>query len=97
MTPAVVDDDPPSGSPARSRRRMVAGLMGGALVGKLLGFARELTMAQVLGASLVADGFRGALTAILLPLAFLQNESVPAIMIPGQRDAQLRGDAPERL
>jgi putative peptidoglycan lipid II flippase len=81
----------------RSTRRLIAVLVGGALVSKVLGFARELLMAQVLGASLVADGFRGAMTAILLPLAFLQNESVPAILIPMQRDAQTRGDAPQSL
>lgn len=81
----------------RSSKRLIAVLMGGALVSKLLGFARELMMAHVLGASLVADGFRGAMTAILLPLAFLQNESVPAILIPTQRDAHLRGDAPKQL
>lgn len=94
---AVVTDGERAPRPLRSTRRLVAVLIGGALVSKLLGFARELLMAQVLGASLIADGFRGAMTAILLPLAFLQNESVPAIMIPGQRDALIRGDAPVRL
>ncbi|MDC7787140.1 lipid II flippase MurJ [Rhodoplanes sp. TEM] len=93
----AVTHEPPPSARARSTRRLVAVLMGGALVSKLLGFARELLMAQVLGASLVADGFRGALTAILLPLAFLQNESVPAILIPIQRDAHVRGDAAQRL
>jgi hypothetical protein len=48
---------------------MAAILMSGALVSKLLGFGREVLMAQVLGASMVADGFRGALTAVMLPLA----------------------------
>lgn len=96
MTSAVTSEDEPSGR-ARASRRLIAVLMGGALLSKILGFARELLMAQVLGASLVADGFRGALTAILLPLVFLQNESVPAILIPTQRDAQIRGDGPQRL
>ncbi|NVO17285.1 MAG: virulence factor MviN [Rhodoplanes sp.] len=96
MTSVVTSDETPSGK-ARSSRRLIAVLMGGALLSKILGFARELLMAQVLGASLVADGFRGGLTAVLLPLVFLQNESVPAILIPTQRDAQIRGDGPQRL
>ena len=41
--------------------RMVTLLASGALLGKLLGFARELLMARVFGASLIADSFRGAL------------------------------------
>lgn len=63
-------------------RKMAALLMLGALASKILGFAREILMAQVLGASLLADGYRGAVTVILLPLCFLQNESAPAILIP---------------
>ena len=80
-----------------STRRFTAVLISGALASKMLGFGREVLMAQVLGASLVADGFRGAITAVMLPLAFLQNESVPAIMIPMHRDALKGGDAPQRL
>ncbi len=82
---------------AAAARRLAALLMGGALVSKGLGFVRELMMAQVFGASLVADGFRGAMTATLLPLALLQNESVPAVLIPMHRDWQEQGDAPRRL
>jgi putative peptidoglycan lipid II flippase len=82
---------------ARSNRRLIAGLVGGALLSKTLGFARELLMAQIIGASLIADSFRGAIAAVLLPLVFLQNESVPAILIPMQRDALKAGDAPQRL
>ncbi|MDB5500315.1 MAG: putative virulence factor MviN-like protein [Tardiphaga sp.] len=77
--------------------RFTAALISGALASKVLGFGREILMAQVLGASLVADGFRGAATAVMLPLAFLQNESVPAIMIPMHRDALKDGDGPRRL
>lgn len=80
-----------------STRRFTAILISGALASKVLGFGRELLMAQVLGASLVADGFRGAVTAVMLPLAFLQNETVPAVMIPMHRDALKGGDAPQRL
>ncbi|MEH2471553.1 putative peptidoglycan lipid II flippase [Nitrobacteraceae bacterium AZCC 2161] len=80
-----------------STRRFTAILITGALASKVLGFGREVLMAKVLGASLVADGFRGATAAILIPLAFLQNESVPAVMIPMHRDA-LKGDhAPQSL
>jgi putative peptidoglycan lipid II flippase len=78
-------------------RRFSAILISGALASKVLGFAREVTMAHVLGASMVADGFRAAMVAVLIPLAFLQNESVPAIMIPMHRDAMARNDAPRSL
>jgi putative peptidoglycan lipid II flippase len=80
-----------------SMRRFSAILISGALASKVLGFAREVMMAHVLGASLVADGFRAAMAAVLIPLAFLQNESVPAIMIPMHRDAMERDDAPQSL
>ncbi|MGM4916824.1 lipid II flippase MurJ [Tardiphaga sp. 813_E8_N1_3] len=80
-----------------STRKFTAILISGALTSKLLGFGREILMAQVLGASLVADGFRGAITAVMLPLAFLQNETVPAVMIPMHRDALKEGNGPQRL
>lgn len=66
---------------AHSVRGLTARLMGGALLGKILGFVRELMMAHVLGASLVADGFRGAMTGVMLPLILLQNDCVPALLI----------------
>ncbi len=81
----------------QSMRRFSAILISGALASKLLGFAREVLMAHVLGASLVADGFRAALAAVMIPLAFLQNESVPAIMIPMHREALKGDDAPRSL
>lgn len=80
-----------------SMRRFSAVLISGALASKLLGFAREVTMAHVLGATLVADGFRAAMAAVMIPLAFLQNESVPAIMIPMHREAMERNEAPRHL
>lgn len=80
-----------------SNKMIAAILMSGALVSKALGFVREIIMAQIVGVALVADGFRTAITAILLPLAFLQNESVPAILIPMMREGQKHGDAPRRL
>jgi putative peptidoglycan lipid II flippase len=82
---------------ASSPRKMAVLLAVGALVSKVLGFAREILMAQVLGASLIADGYRGAITALALPLVFLQNESVPAILIPMHQAAQRRGDARAHL
>jgi putative peptidoglycan lipid II flippase len=81
----------------RSMRRFSAILISGALASKVLGFAREVMMAHVLGATLVADGFRAAMAAVLIPLAFLQNESVPAIMIPMHRQAMERDEAPRHL
>lgn len=82
---------------ARPGHRLTALLMGGALVGKVLGFARELLMAQIIGASLVADSFRGAITAVLLPLVLLQSEGLPAILIPMHRTWQQQGRAPQQL
>lgn len=81
----------------RSKKVVAMLLMGGALMGKMLGFVREILMAQIIGVAMVADSFRTSITAILLPLAFLQNESVPAIMIPMMQDGQKHGDAPKRL
>ncbi|QUS41342.1 virulence factor MviN [Tardiphaga alba] len=83
--------------PRQSTRRFTALLISGALTSKLLGFGREIVMAHVLGATLVADGFRGAITAVFLPIAFLQNETVPAVMIPMHREALKADDAPQRL
>lgn len=75
-------DQPGTPAAGRTATGLTARLMGGALLGKALGFVRELMMAQVLGASIVADGFRGALTGVLLPLILLQNDCVPALLIP---------------
>jgi putative peptidoglycan lipid II flippase len=78
-------------------RRLTTILMGGAIVSKVLAFAREVLMAQVIGASLVADSFRGAVTAVMMPLVFLQSEGVPAVLIPMHKGWQKNGDAPQRL
>jgi putative peptidoglycan lipid II flippase len=74
---------------------MVTLLASGALLGKLLGFARELLMARVFGASLIADSFRGSGTAVMMPLIPMQNEGVPAVMIPMHRAWAEQGRAPE--
>lgn len=107
MTPTKQDPTPPapmpSAPPAGGRSglgvlaRVAFLLMSGALISKVLGFVREILMAQIIGVAMVADGFRTAVTLILLPIAFLQNESMPAILIPMQQDAQARGEAPRRL
>ncbi len=97
MTLVVPDPAAEDGTERPSVRRLAAILMSGALLSKLLGFVREVLMAQVIGTSLVADGFRGAMTAIFIPLVFLQNESVPAILIPMHRDAQKEGHAAAHL
>jgi putative peptidoglycan lipid II flippase len=77
--------------------RFTAILISGALASKLLGFAREILMAQLIGASLVADSFRSAITAIMLPLIFMHNESVPAILIPMHRQSLKEGTGPQQL
>ena len=75
----------------RSQVKLTALLMAGALVGKLLGFLREIEMARLLGATFVADSFRGALTATLLPIAPLQGDMVPSVMIPLHRQWRSEG------
>ncbi len=71
--------------------------MGGALLGKLLGFLREVMMAQVFGASAIADGFRASVTAVQLPLVPFLSESVSAIIIPLQHHWNQRCRAPIML
>ncbi len=78
-------------------RRMASLLVVAAFFSKILGFAREILSAQLIGASFVADAYRGALTAVFLPVAFLQNETVPAILVPMHQQSQKRGDAPRFL
>ncbi len=80
--------------PPRSRRRLAGLLVGGALLGKLLGLLREVTLARVLGATFVVDGFRGALTAVLLPVAPLGGDVIPGILIPLQRAWRAQGVGP---
>ncbi len=80
-----------------SARRLAVLLMGGALLSKALGLVREVLVARAIGASMIADSFRGGLTAVMLPLAFLQNESVPAILIPTYREWREEGDGPRRF
>lgn len=77
-----------------SSRRLVMLLMAGAVIGKGLGFVREILMAQVFGASLIADAFRAATTGILMPLAPFQSESVPSTLIPLHRRWEEDGAAP---
>jgi putative peptidoglycan lipid II flippase len=76
---------------------LVIRLTSGALLSKVLGLVREVGMALIIGTAAVADSFRVAITAVLLPIAIFQNESVPAIIIPMQAEALQRGDAPRKL
>ena len=76
---------------------IVVSLMGGALLGKLLGFAREILMARILGASVVADSFRASITAVQLPLLPMLGESTPAVLIPMHRAWQDERRAPLML
>lgn len=78
-------------------RKVAAFLMSGALFSKLIGLVRDIVMAQLIGVAAVADSFRASVSIILLPLAFLQNESVPAILIPRMQEARRIGKAPTCL
>lgn len=73
---------PSSGSAASRPVRLVVLLALGALASKFLGLLREVAMARTFGASVIADSFRGSVSAVLLPLGPLLNESTPAILIP---------------
>ena len=66
----------------RSTIKFTGFLMAGALLGKILGFVREILFAKALGANLVADSFRGAMTAVLLPISPLQGDMIPSTMVP---------------
>jgi len=77
--------------------RMMGFLVSGAFLGKILGFGRELLMARVFGASLPADAFRAAGTAVNAPLVPMQGEGVTAVMVPLHREWQGEGTAPEKL
>lgn len=72
--------------------RLAGWLISGAMLGKLLGFVREIVIARLLGASLLADGLRGALTAVLLPVAPLQSDILPSVLIPLHREWRGKGD-----
>ncbi|MGR6466425.1 lipid II flippase MurJ [Rhizobium sp. PAMB 3182] len=87
----------PSPATGSSVRRVAARLTSGALFSKGLGFVREILVAHVIGVAALADSFRSATTIIFVPMVFLQNESVPAILIPRMRDAQEEGRAPQLL
>lgn len=93
---AGISEDEPAAPPRPrgSGSRLVMLLVAGAVVGKGLGFVREIMMAQVFGASLVADAFRAATTGIMMPLAPFQSESVPATLIPLHRRWQEDMSAP---
>ena len=76
---------------------MIASLASGAFVGKVLGFVREILMARVFGASLITDSFRSSSTAVAMPLIPMQNEGVPAVIIPMHLSWQKDGTAPRKL
>ena len=76
--------------------RLAGWLVGGAVFGKVLGFAREVEMARLLGANIVADSFRGALTAVLLPVAPMQTDMLPSALIPLHRSWSEDGSAAAR-
>jgi putative peptidoglycan lipid II flippase len=60
-------------------------LLGGGVVSKLLGAAREIALAYAFGTSYVADAFRVAMTALLLPTHFFTGEALFGAFIPAYR------------
>lgn len=77
--------------------QMIAMLISGAVLGKLTGFARELSMALVFGATTTADSFRAAMTAVQLPLVPFLSETMSAVLIPLQHSWRRRNRAPVML
>ena len=73
--------------------RLATRLFSGAALGKALGFLRELEIARLLGAGIVTDGYRGAMSAVLLPLLPLLGDLVPATIIKLHRRWQSEGRA----
>ncbi len=68
-------------------------LFGGGLVGKLLGAAREIALAYAFGTTYVADAFRLAMTALLLPTHFFTGEALFGAFIPAYRKETGEGRA----
>lgn len=60
-------------------------LLGGGVVSKLLGAVREIALAYAFGTSYVADAFRVAMTALLLPTHFFTGEALAGAFIPAYR------------
>jgi putative peptidoglycan lipid II flippase len=68
--------------------------MSGAALGKALGFLRELEIARLLGAGIVTDSYRGALSATLLPMLPMLGDLVPSAIINLHRQWQQEDRAP---
>ncbi len=79
--------------PRRPHIRLAAGLVGGALASKLLGLFREILQARLLGATILADSFRGALGVSVVPIAPLQGEAIVSVLIPLHREWKSEGVA----
>lgn len=73
--------------------RLAARLFSGAALGKALGFLRELEIARLLGAGIVTDSYRGAMSAVVMPLLPLLGDLVPATIITLHRRWQSEGRA----
>lgn len=71
----------------------LATLFGGGAVSKVLGAAREITLAYAFGTTYVADAFRVAMTALLLPTHFVTGEALAGAFIPAYRKKSGDGQA----
>jgi putative peptidoglycan lipid II flippase len=76
-----------------SSLRLAAGLIGGAVLSKLVGIVREIIQARLLGASVMADSFRGALGVTVTPIFPLQGDVIGSVLIPLHREWKSRGVA----
>ena len=70
-------------------------LLGGGVVSKLLGAVREIALAYAFGITYVADAFRIAMTALLLPTHFFTGEALAGAFIPAYKGET--GDGRVRL
>lgn len=63
-------------------RRAATILFAGGLLGKAIGFGRELVLAALFGAGRAVDAYRAALTATLIPINVFASDTLSAGFIP---------------
>ncbi len=81
----------------RPHVRLATSLIGGAILGKVVGLIREIVQARILGTTILADSFRGALGVIIVPIAPLQGDAIASVLIPLHREWKSAGVATRML
>jgi len=78
-----------AGSAGGSAAGKLGALLGGVILSKVLGLARELLLAFAFGTSFIVDAFRVALSAIFIPTHALTGEALSNAFVPAYK--RLRG------